>query len=144
MDSTTPTFRHEKYPEYKANREHAPQDLHAQVPVIEEILAALGVPCLRRDGYEADDVMATLAAACKREKRPCFILSGDKDILQLVGQGVSVLQPPKAGEGFTELDRDGVFQARGSGPSRSWTTWPSPGTPRTTCPACPGWGRRPP
>jgi len=118
MDSTTPTFRHEKYPEYKANREHAPQDLHAQVPVIEEILAALGLPCLRRDGYEADDVLATLAAACKREKRPCFILSGDKDILQLVGKGVCVLQPPRAGEGFTELDRDRVFQARGLWPEQ--------------------------
>ena len=118
LDSVTPTFRHENYPEYKANREHAPEDLHAQVPVIEEILAALGVPCLRRDGYEADDVMATLAAACKREKRPCCILSGDKDILQLVGQGVSVLQPPKAGEGFTELDRDGVFEARGVWPEQ--------------------------
>ncbi|OHD76573.1 MAG: DNA polymerase I [Spirochaetes bacterium RBG_16_67_19] len=118
LDSTTPTFRHEKYPEYKANREHAPEDLHAQVPVIEEILEALGVPCLRRDGYEADDLLATLAAACKREKRPCFILSGDKDILQLVGQGVSVLQPPKAGEGFTELDRDGVYRARGFWPEQ--------------------------
>ena len=118
LDSTTPTFRHEKYPEYKANREHAPEDLHAQVPVIAEILAALGVPCLRRDGYEADDLLATLAAACKREKRPCFILSGDKDILQLVGQGVSVLQPPKAGEGFTELDRDGVYRTRGFWPEQ--------------------------
>jgi len=118
MDSTKPTFRHEKYPEYKANREQAPQDLHAQVPVIEEILAALRIPCLRREGYEADDVMATLAAHCRTEKRPCFILSGDKDILQLVGSGVSVLQPPKAGEGFTELDRDGVFRVRGIWPEQ--------------------------
>jgi DNA polymerase-1 len=118
MDSTIPTFRHEKYPEYKANRDHAPQDLHAQVPVIEEILTALRVPCLRRDGYEADDVMATLAAKCRREGRPCFILSGDKDILQLVGEGVRVLQPPKAGEGFTELDREGVHSVRGIWPEQ--------------------------
>ncbi len=118
MDSTTPTFRHERYPEYKANREQAPQDLHAQVPVIEEILAALRIPCLRRDGYEADDLLATLAAKCRKEKRPCFILSGDKDILQLVGEGVSVLQPPKAGEGFTVLDREGVFRVRGIWPEQ--------------------------
>jgi DNA polymerase-1 len=118
MDSTIPTFRHQEYPQYKANREHAPQDLHAQVPVIEEILAALRIPCLRREGYEADDVMATLAGRCRREKRPCFILSGDKDILQLVGEGVRVLQPPKGGEGFTELDRDGVFRARGLWPEQ--------------------------
>ncbi len=118
MDSITPTFRHERYPEYKANREQAPQDLHAQVPVIEEILAALRIPCLRRDGYEADDLLATLAARCRKEKRPCFILSGDKDILQLVGEGVSMLQPPKAGEGFTVLDREGVFQVRGIWPEQ--------------------------
>ena len=61
MDSRTPTFRHRRYPQYKANREQAPRDLHDQVPVIEEILSALGIPCLRRDGFEADDLIATLA-----------------------------------------------------------------------------------
>ncbi len=140
LDSPTPTFRHEKYPEYKANREEAPQDLHAQVPVIEEILAALGIPCVRRDGFEADDVMATLAARCRKEKRPCLILSGDKDILQLVGQGVSVLQPPKAGEGFSELDRDGVFQARGFWPEQVVDYLALTGDASDNVPGVPGVG----
>ena len=112
LDSATPTFRHEKYPEYKANREKAPQDLHDQVPVIEEILAALGVSCLRRDGFEADDLMATLAEKCREEGRECFILSGDKDLLQLVGGGVYVIHPPKGAEDFAILDREGVFASR--------------------------------
>ena len=112
MDSVTPTFRHEKYPEYKANREKAPQDLHDQVPVIEEILAALGVSCLRRDGFEADDLMATLAEKCRQEGRECYLLSGDKDLLQLVGGGVYVIQPPKGEEDFSVLDREAVFASR--------------------------------
>ena len=112
MDSHTPTFRHEKYPQYKANREKAPQDLHDQVPVIEEILNALGIRCLRRDGFEADDLIATLAAKSREEGRECYILSGDKDLLQLVGGGVFVIHPPKGAEDFAVLDRDGVFAAR--------------------------------
>jgi len=112
MDSRTPTFRHEKYPEYKANREKAPQDLHDQVPVIEEILNALGISCLRRDGFEADDLIATLAAKSREEGRECYILSGDKDLLQLVGGGVYVIHPPKGAEDFAVLDREGVFSAR--------------------------------
>jgi DNA polymerase-1 len=95
MDSHTPTFRHEKYPQYKANREKAPQDLHDQVPVIEEILGALGISCLRRDGFEADDLIATLAAQSREEGRECYILSGDKDLLQLVGGGVCVIHRPQ-------------------------------------------------
>ncbi len=112
MDSHTPTFRHEKYPQYKANREKAPEDLHDQVPVIEEILSALGIRCLRRDGFEADDLIATLAAKSREEGRECYILSGDKDLLQLVGGGVYVIHPPKGAEDFAVLDRDGVFAAR--------------------------------
>jgi DNA polymerase-1 len=112
MDSATPTFRHEKYPEYKANREKAPQDLHDQVPVIEEILAALGISSLRRDGFEADDLIATLAEKCRQDGRECYILSGDKDLLQLVGGGVYVIYPPKAAEDFSVLDREGVFASR--------------------------------
>jgi DNA polymerase-1 len=112
MDSRTPTFRHERYPQYKANREKAPQDLHDQVAPIEEILSALGIACLRCDGWEADDLIATLAARCKSENRECYILSGDKDILQLVGGGVYVIQPPKGSEDFQVLDRSGVMASR--------------------------------
>ena len=112
MDSHTPTFRHEKYPQYKANREKAPQDLHDQVPIIEEILTALGIRCLRRDGFEADDLIATLAVQSRQEGRECYILSGDKDLLQLVGDGVYVIHPPKGAEDFAVLDREGVFTAR--------------------------------
>jgi DNA polymerase-1 len=95
FDSRTPTFRHKMYSEYKATRQKAPDDLHSQVPLVEEFLAALNIPCLRADGFEADDIIATLAKKCQEEKRQCYILSSDKDLLQLVGNGTFELRPAK-------------------------------------------------
>ncbi len=109
MDSRAPTFRHEQYPDYKATREKTPDELHEQVPTIEEILAALGVPVIRSEGFEADDVMATLAERCRSEGRSCYIISGDKDLLQLVAGPVKVLRPEKGGYeelGPAEVVRD--------------------------------------
>jgi DNA polymerase-1 len=95
FESKTPTFRHKMYPAYKATRQKAPEDLHAQVPLVEEFLAALGVPMLRAEGFEADDVIATLARQCQNEGRQCYIFSSDKDLLQLVGNGTYELRPLK-------------------------------------------------
>ncbi len=118
MDSRVPTFRHARYPAYKATREKAPADLHAQVPVIEEILAALGVPCLRADGWEADDVIATLAEGCRRSGRPCWILSGDKDILQLIGGNVRLLAQERGSPDLEEYSREKVHELRGVYPEQ--------------------------
>ena len=96
FDSRTPTFRHEWYPEYKATRDKTPEDLHAQIPHIEKILTTLGIACLRKDGFEADDIIATLARRAEKEGRRCVIISGDKDLAQLVGDFVSVLKPDKS------------------------------------------------
>ena len=98
FDSRTPTFRHELYGEYKATRQKAPQDLHDQVPLVEETLRALGVPVLQCDGFEADDLIATLVRLCREEGRSCYILSSDKDLLQLVGNGVWELRPQRSGK----------------------------------------------
>ncbi len=118
LDSRTPTFRHQQYEKYKANRGAAPEDLHAQLPVIEEILTALGVPQLRRDGFEADDLIATLAARCRSEGRPCCILSADKDLLQIVGDGVCVLAGRDEGDPFAEWGREEVHEQRGVWPEQ--------------------------
>ena len=93
FDSRGPTFRHEMYEAYKATRQKTPDDLHAQIPLVEELLDALGVPRLRAEGFEADDLIATLATRCKAEGRECWIVSGDKDLLQLVGGPVKALRP---------------------------------------------------
>jgi len=118
MDSRVPTFRHERYAAYKATREKAPEDLHAQVPVIEEILAALGVPSVRADGYEADDVIATLAERCRATRVPCWILSGDKDILQLIGGNVRLLAQEKGSAALEEYTPERVLELRGVRPER--------------------------
>ncbi len=93
FDPKGKTFRHEMYPDYKATRQKTPEELHAQVPLVEEILRALGVPVLRTEGFEADDLIAALATRSRAEGRECWIVSGDKDLLQLVGGSVKALRP---------------------------------------------------
>ncbi|MDR2491552.1 MAG: DNA polymerase I [Spirochaetaceae bacterium] len=93
FDPHGPTFRHKEYPPYKATRQKAPDDLHSQVPLVEEFLKLLGIPTLRLEGFEADDVIATLEKQCAAAGRQCFIVSGDKDLLQLVGGGTYELRP---------------------------------------------------
>lgn len=117
FDSRVPTFRHEMYDQYKANRDKTPDDLHAQVPVIEEILTALGIPVLRMDGFEADDIIATVAARCEAEGRPCRILSGDKDLMQLVTATTKQMKPDKAG-GWATVGSEGVAEEWGVGPDK--------------------------
>ncbi len=116
MDSMTATFRHEMYAEYKANREKTPEDLHAQIPRIESILTAAGIPVLRQNGLEADDIIATLAKAAVNEGNQSVIVSGDKDLLQLVTGDIRTLRPIKGD--MLMFDRDRVFEAFGIWPEQ--------------------------
>jgi len=95
LDSHAPTFRHRLYPAYKANRDKAPDDLHAQVPIIEKILDEMNVPHISKVGFEADDIIATLSDEAKKKGIDTVIFTGDKDLLQLVGDHVMALRPPK-------------------------------------------------
>lgn len=117
LDSKTPTFRHEQFEQYKATREETPEDLRAQIPKIEEILEVLKLPAIRVNGYEADDIMATLALQCKEAGRDCYLITGDKDMLQLVGGKVHVLKPEPAG-GFTEMTEERVYDRWSVQPSQ--------------------------
>ncbi len=108
MDSKTKTFRHEMYDQYKANRPKTPEDLHAQVPWICEVLEALGIPVLQCDGYEADDIIATVARKCRESGRTCRILSGDKDLMQLVDESTQILKPVTGGETWKVTGIEGV------------------------------------
>ena len=108
MDSKTKTFRHEMYDQYKANRPKTPEDLHAQVPWICEVLEALGIPVLQCDGYEADDIIATVSRKCRESGRTCRILSGDKDLMQLVDESTQILKPVTGGETWKVTGIEGV------------------------------------
>ncbi|MCR5217938.1 DNA polymerase I [Treponema sp.] len=118
FDSRTPTFRHQMYSEYKATRAKTPEDLHAQIPWIEEILRGMGIPVLQKDGFEADDIIATVARKCREENRECRILSGDKDLLQLVTDTCLQMQPDKASGGWECLGINDVVNEWGVGPEK--------------------------
>ena len=88
MDSKAPTFRSEIYPDYKAHRPPMPEDMPGQIDRIEQILAAMKIPVLRVDGFEADDIIGTLAAEASAKAVDTYICSKDKDMLQLIDKHV--------------------------------------------------------
>ncbi|MGL4525210.1 MAG: DNA polymerase I [Spirochaetia bacterium] len=108
LDSKSKSFRFDLYAEYKANRQKTPQDLHSQTQIIEEILAALEIPSLRCEGFEADDIIATIAQQRKVTHQKTCILSADKDLMQLVDEYVQLLRPGK--DDFVLFDAQGVFE----------------------------------
>ncbi|WP_149555016.1 DNA polymerase I [Treponema pectinovorum] len=117
MDSRTPTFRHQMYDKYKATRAKTPEDLKAQFPIIEECLKTLGIKPIRVDGFEADDVVATIAKQCDRQNRHCLILSADKDLQQLAGKNIHLLKPDKT-KTWVEVDENGVALEWGVQPKK--------------------------
>ncbi len=102
FDVSRKTFRSETYPEYKANRSATPDEFRGQVSLIQEVLAALNIPALSRDNYEADDVIATLTKKAEAEGFAVSVCTGDRDALQLVDDNVTVLYPSK---GVSEMTR---------------------------------------
>tara|TARA_B100000131_G_scaffold292427_1_gene306907 strand:+ start:301 stop:3009 length:2709 start_codon:yes stop_codon:yes gene_type:complete len=93
MDSQKPTFRHEMYDLYKANRKKMPDDLRLQIPEINNIIEKSGINLLKKDGYEADDIIATIAKTLKNDDLKIYIVTGDKDIMQLVDDKTFVYSP---------------------------------------------------
>jgi DNA polymerase-1 len=95
FESLAPTFRDEIYDQYKANRAATPSELLQQIPYIRRLLAALGIPVIEHDRFEADDVIAALARCSAAKGLEVYIVSSDKDLLQLVGDHIFVLDPSK-------------------------------------------------
>lgn len=103
FDLKAPTFRHKMYDGYKANRHGMPPELAQQLPVLKELLVALGYKIISLEGYEADDILGTVAEMCK-DSNECFIATGDRDSFQLVRDNVTVLLPhTKMGTTTTEI-----------------------------------------
>ena len=95
FDTGKPSFRNEVYTEYKANREAPPREMEVQFPLVREAARAFDLPVLEVEGFEADDVIATLARRAREEGREVVIVSSDKDLMQLVGPGISMWDPMK-------------------------------------------------
>lgn len=119
FDVHAPTFRHKQYAEYKAGRHAMPEELRMQLPILKEILAALGLKTVECAGWEADDILGTLAQACRKAGNECFIATGDRDSLQLAHGGVKVLLAhTKAGRPVTDIyDENAIMQEYGVTPS---------------------------
>ncbi len=96
FDLPGPTFRHDLFDGYKADRSSMPEELRSQIPKIREVLAALGIPVLSSPGFEADDVLATVAQLCDEQAANCLVVTGDKDCRQLITERVSIYNIRKA------------------------------------------------
>ncbi|KYG77701.1 DNA polymerase I [Roseivirga spongicola] len=107
FDTSAPTFRHEEYSEYKANREETPEDIKIGTPIVKDIVRAFNIPVLELDGYEADDVIGTLAKKAARAGFEVFMMTPDKDYGQLVEEHVYLYKPAFMGNG---VDIMGVQQ----------------------------------
>lgn len=90
FDLKAPTFRHKMYDGYKANRKGMPEDLAQQLPYMKKIITAMGITIIEKEGFEADDIIGTVSAACADKKIPCTVSTGDRDSFQLVNDYVTV------------------------------------------------------
>ena len=103
FDVSAPTFRHLKSEDYKGNRKGMPQELRVQIPVLKEVLQAMGMNILEKEGYEADDLLGTLAKAGEAEGYQVVVLSGDRDLLQVTTDKIEV-KIPKTKKTGTEIE----------------------------------------
>ena len=106
------TFRHELFPEYKAQREETPEDIRLSIPIIKELLQALHIPTLQVDGFEADDVIGTVAGMAEREGLQVYMLTPDKDYAQLVTKQIHMFRP-RHGGGYDDMGPKEVCEKYG-------------------------------
>lgn len=120
FDLRAPTFRHKMFEGYKAQRKGMPDELAQQVEPLKELLGFLGYPILAVEGYEADDILGTLAAKCQEECNECIIATGDRDSFQLIGNGVTVrLAFTRGGQSGAEMiDESAVLEKYGVSPKQ--------------------------
>ncbi|MHB8653614.1 MAG: DNA polymerase I [Terriglobia bacterium] len=119
FDLSAPTFRDKLFEEYKANRPAFPEDLGIQLPYVRRFCAAMKIPLVEREGFEADDVIGTLAKAGAQHGLDVFIVSGDEDLFQLVNEQVRVLKPSRgSSDGETLCDAQKVKEILGVEPSQ--------------------------
>lgn len=142
FDVSRKTFRAEEFADYKANRSATPDEFRGQVSLIEEILGALNVPALSREGFEADDVIATLATQAAAEGLAVSVCTGDRDSLQLVTDDVTVLYPTKGVSELTRFTPQAVQDKYGLGPQQYPDFAALRGDPSDNLPKIPGVGEK--
>ena len=136
FDKGSHTFRNDMYDLYKANREAMPEDLRPQIPLTRKATEAFNIACKEKEGFEADDIIATLAVQARAAGGQCTIISSDKDMMQLVGGGVEMLDAMKN----IRIDREGVFEKFGVYPERVVDVQALAGDSVDNVPGAPGIG----
>ena len=143
FDAGGETFRHKLYAEYKATRSPMPDDLASQLPLIHDLLEALGIPVWECEGIEADDLLATMVTRAESEQIRCLIVSSDKDLAQLVTDDVWLLRPLGRGrEGFEECDPPSVEKRYGVPPAQIADWLSLVGDSSDNIPGVPGVGEK--
>jgi len=138
FDMPGEVFRHQSYAEYKANRPPSPPDLDIQVPYAKQVCEALGVTVLEKEGYEADDLIATFARLGRESGFHVVVVTSDKDLLQLVGESIELLNPSKN----LRLDAEGVASSFGVPPQRVRDVLGLMGDAVDNIPGVPGVGEK--
>ncbi|PXW68847.1 DNA polymerase I [Loktanella sp. PT4BL] len=136
FDKGSHTFRNDMYDQYKANREAMPEDLRPQIPLTRVATKAFNIACEEMEGFEADDIIATLAHQARDAGGRVTIVSSDKDLMQLVGDGVEMLDPMKN----KRIDSEGVVEKFGVGPDRVVDVQALAGDSVDNVPGAPGIG----
>ena len=144
FDLPAPTFRHKSYAGYKAQRKGMPEELAAQMPILKELLDAMGIRRYELEGYEADDILGTASAVCEKEGWDCVIVTGDKDSLQLISDRTSVCNvKTRMGQTETILYTPEVFKAEyGFEPKRMVDLKALMGDSSDNIPGVPGVGEK--
>ena len=142
FDISRKTFRSEMFPEYKANRESSPEPFRGQVPLIQEVLHAMGIKVIEADGYEADDVIATLSHQAKASEFDVVIVTGDRDSFQLVDEHTTVLYPRKGMSDLARMTPEAVEEKYGLTPEQYPDFAALRGDPSDNLPGIPGVGEK--
>ncbi|GIV20256.1 MAG: DNA polymerase [Armatimonadota bacterium] len=140
MDTAAPTFRHEEFTDYKAHRPETAESFYVQVPAARELVEAMGIPVIALEGYEADDVLGTLAQRAREQGYQVLIVTGDQDALQLVDEGAFVLMPQKGMGQTVRYDEQAVRERFGLEPSQLPDFKALKGDPSDNIPGVPGIG----
>lgn len=141
-DTHAPTFRHEWDERYKAQRPPQPDELRVGVPLIKEMLKAWNIHSIEQDGYEADDIIGTLAYSVHEDDAEVFMVTPDKDFMQLVNEHVSMLKPNNQSGGFDRIDIEGVKDYFGVYPNQVIDVLAILGDTSDNIPGVPGIGKK--
>jgi len=142
FDVSRKTFRSEIFPEYKANRAKTPDEFRSQMSYLHELVTAFGITSFEVDGFEADDIIATIAKQAERENAEVFICTGDRDSFQLVNEKTTVLYPKRGVSDLTRMTPDAVQEKYGMSPEQYPDFAALRGDPSDNLPSVPGVGEK--